>query len=109
MQRQVGDLVFDENGLAKRGVLVRHLVMPDNAEDSRRIMRFLAHQVSPHTYINIMDQYRPAGKVTPNRYRQINRRTTETEQQETVRAAREEGLYRFDTRNLMAHLALVRP
>ena len=66
MQQQVGDLVFDENGLAKRGVLVRHLVMPDNAEDSRRIMRFLAQEVSPHTYINIMDQYRPAGKVTPN-------------------------------------------
>lgn len=109
MQRQVGDLVFDENGLAKRGVLVRHLVMPDNAEDSRRIMRFLAQEVSPHTYINIMDQYRPAGKVTPNRYHGINRRTTETEQQETVRAAREEGLYRFDTRNPTAHRALVRP
>ena len=64
MQRQVGDLVFDEKGLAKRGVLVRHLVMPGNEEDSRKVMRYLVHEVSPHTYVNIMDQYRPAWKVT---------------------------------------------
>ena len=105
MQRQVGDLVFDEKGLAKRGVLVRHLVMPGNEEDARKIMRFLARDVSPHTYINIMDQYRPAGKVTENRYREINRRTTWEEHQETIRMAQEEGLYRFDTRNPSAHLA----
>ncbi len=100
-----GDLVFDEKGLAKRGVLVRHLVMPDNTEDSRKIMRFLAYEVSPHTYINIMDQYRPAWKVTGNRYREINRRTTGEEHQETIHIAQEEGLYRFDTRNPTAHLA----
>ncbi len=109
MQRQVGDLVFDERGLAKRGVLVRHLVMPDNAEDSRKIMRFLAREVSPHTYINIMDQYRPAWKVTAHRYREINRRTTAEEHRETVRIAREEGLYRFDTRNPAAHLTFTLP
>jgi putative pyruvate formate lyase activating enzyme len=105
MQKQVGDLVFDEKDLAKRGVLARHLVMPDNLEDSRQIMRFLAHEVSPHTYINVMDQYRPAWKVTENRYREINRRTTSEEHQETIRIAQEEGLYRFDTRNPTAHLA----
>lgn len=105
MQRQVGDLVFDEKGLAKRGVLVRHLVMPDNVEDSRKVMRFLAHEVSPHTYINIMDQYRPAWKVTENRYREINRATTGEEHQGTIQIAKEEGLYRFDTRNPTAHLA----
>jgi len=104
MQRQVGDLVFDEQGLAKRGVLVRHLVMPDNAYDSRQIMRFLAREVSPHTYINIMDQYRPAGKVTENRYRKINRSIGIEEYQGALRIAREEGLYRFDTRNPTAHL-----
>jgi len=109
MQRQVGDLVFDEKGLAKRGVLVRHLVMPDNADDSRKIMRFLATEVSPHTYINIMDQYHPAGKVTANRYREIHRGITEAEQQETIRMAREEGLYRFDTRNPTAFLAFTAP
>ena len=109
MQRQVGDLVFDESGLAKRGVLVRHLVMPDNAEDSRKIMRFLAQEVSPHTYINIMDQYRPAWKVTANRYREINRRTTPEEHREILRIASEEGLYRFDTRNPAAHLPFTLP
>lgn len=93
MQMQVGDLMFDEKGLAKRGVLVRHLVMPDNVEDSRKVMRFLATEVSPHTYINIMDQYRPAWKVTENRYREINRRTTPEEHHETIRIAQEEGLY----------------
>ena len=98
MQKQVGDLVFDEQGLAKRGVLVRHLTMPDNGEDSRKIMRYLAQEVSPHTYINVMDQYRPAWKVTENRYREINRRTTPEEHLETIRIAREEGLYRFDKR-----------
>ena len=102
MQRQVGDLVFDEKGLAKRGVLVRHLVMPGNEEDSRKVMRYLAHEVSPHTYVNIMDQYRPAWKVTENRYREINRRTTAEEHLGTIRIAREEGLYRFDARDSVA-------
>ncbi len=109
MQRQVGDLLFDEKGLAKRGVLARHLVMPGNAEDSRKVMRFLAHEVSPHTYINIMDQYRPAWKVTENRYREINRRTTSEEHLETLRIAQEEGLHRFDTRSPTAHLAFAPP
>jgi len=105
MLRQVGDLVFDEKGLAKRGVLVRHLVMPGNEEDSRKVMRYLAHEVSPHTYVNIMDQYRPAWKVTENRYLEINRRTTAEEHLGTIRIAREEGLYRFDTRDSVTHPA----
>ena len=54
MHRQVGDLVLDENGLAKRGVLVRHLVMPDNVEDTENIMAYLAEEISRDTYINIM-------------------------------------------------------
>ena len=99
MQKQVGHLVFDEKGLAKRGVLVRHLAMPDNAEDSRKIMRYLAQEVSPHTYIHVMDQYRPAWKVTENRYREINRRTCPEEHRQTIRIAQEEGLYRFDKRH----------
>lgn len=109
MQRQVGNLVFDEKGLAKRGVLVRHLVMPGNEEDSRKVMRYLAQEVSPHTYINIMDQYRPAWKVTENRYREINRRTTSEEHQATIRIAREEGLYRFDARDPLAHTIVTSP
>jgi putative pyruvate formate lyase activating enzyme len=62
MHRQVGDLVI-ENGLAKRGLLVRHLVMPGCLDDTKEILRFVAQEISPNTYINIMDQYRPMGEV----------------------------------------------
>jgi len=62
MHRQVGDLVI-ENGLAKRGLLVRHLVMPGCLDDTKQILRFVAQEISPNTYINIMDQYRPMGEV----------------------------------------------
>ncbi|MEE1550375.1 MAG: radical SAM protein [Nitrospinaceae bacterium] len=101
MHRQVGDLVFDENGLAKRGVLVRHLVMPDAVEDARYIMRYLTQEISPHTYINIMSQYRSAGKVSTKKYPAINRKVTDEEVGATVAVAQKEGLYRFDTRESM--------
>ena len=58
MHRQVGDLVFDENGLAKRGLLVRHLVMPSYVEEGKEIVKFLAENISKDTYINVMEQYR---------------------------------------------------
>lgn len=91
MHRQVGALTVDENGLALRGVLVRHLVMPDALKDTQEITRFLAQQVSPDTYINIMDQYRPAGKVGPGKYAEINRGITHREHEEAVRLARDAG------------------
>ncbi|MGP0628605.1 radical SAM protein [Nitrospina sp. 32_T5] len=109
MHDQVGDLVFDEKGLAKRGVLVRHLVMPDSAENVRPIMRWLASELSPDTYVNIMDQYRPAGRVTQSRFREICRRTTSEEHAEAVRIAKEEGLRRFDSRDPEAFLAYALP
>ncbi len=59
MHRQVGNLVLDERGIARRGVLVRHLVMPGGIAGTPEILRFLAEAVSPHTYLNLMDQYRP--------------------------------------------------
>jgi putative pyruvate formate lyase activating enzyme len=98
MHRQVGPLVFDKKGLARRGVLVRHLVMPDNLQDARNIMRFLAQEVSPDTYVNIMSQYRPAGKVSEEKYPEINRGVSAEEMKATFTVAREEGLYRFDRR-----------
>ena len=60
MHRQVGDLVFDEHGLAKRGRLVRHLVMPNLVEEGKQILKFLAEEVSKDTYVNVMEQYRSA-------------------------------------------------
>lgn len=96
MHRQVGELVFDESGLARRGVLVRHLVMPGGLAGTREIMRFLAREVSPRTYVNIMDQYSPAGKA--DEYEEINRPTTRRETLEARRIALEEGITRFDER-----------
>ncbi|MFQ5672228.1 MAG: radical SAM protein [Nitrospinales bacterium] len=98
MRAQVGDLVFDENGLARRGVLVRHLVMPGFLDETRSIMRFLSEEISPHTYVNIMDQYRPAARVDAGRYTEINRRISEDELRQAYQCAREAGLYRFDKR-----------
>ena len=101
MHRQVGDLVLDESGLAKRGILVRHLVMPNSIENSRHIMRHLSHGISAHTYINVMSQYRPAGKVSEKKYSEINRRTRPDEVEATISIAQDAGLYRFDNREPM--------
>jgi putative pyruvate formate lyase activating enzyme len=102
MHRQVGDLSFDEHGLARRGLLVRHLVMPDSLDDTRHIMHFLATDISPHTYVNIMDQYYPAGKVNDEKFPELCRRTTSQEVQAAFELARDAGLYRFDQRWLTA-------
>jgi putative pyruvate formate lyase activating enzyme len=96
MYRQVGDLKLDENGLARRGVLVRHLLMPRNVAGTREVMKFLAREVSPHTYISIMAQYAPAGKVTVEKFAEINRPITGQEYTEALSMAQKAGLYRFD-------------
>ncbi len=100
MHRQVGDLVFDEHGLALRGLLVRHLVMPGDLAGTRESMRFLAREVSPDTYVNVMDQYRPEAQVLarPKQYAEINRRVSSAEVRQAVGIAREEGLHRLDER-----------
>ena len=100
MHRQVGDLVLDENGLAKRGVLLRHLVMPDGLEDAENIMECLAEEISPNTYVNIMDQYFPSGKVSENKYQEINRRPSSKELETVKKIARQKGLKRFDKRTV---------
>jgi putative pyruvate formate lyase activating enzyme len=102
MHRQVGPLRFDERGLAKRGVLVRHLVMPGFLAETREILRFLAEEVSPETYVNVMGQYYPAGKVTmarfKDKYADINRPVTTKEYAEAVNTAEALGL-RVDVRD----------
>ena len=100
MHRQVGDLVIDDNGLAVRGLLVRHLVMPGALDDTREIMNFLAKEISPDTYVNIMDQYRPEGKVDARHYPEINRRIHSQELEQAYHLARQAGLHRFDERRL---------
>ena len=98
MHRQVGPLLLDENGLARRGVLIRHLIMPGFLQETEAIMRFLAEEVSPDTYVNIMDQYYPAAKVKAEKYAEINRRVTGHEVKEARNIARSAGLRRFDER-----------
>jgi putative pyruvate formate lyase activating enzyme len=98
MHRQVGDLKADEEGLALRGVLVRHLVMPGRLEDTRHIARWLA-ELSPDSYLNVMDQYYPAWKARTNpRFAAINRGVTRPEMAEAFQAARAAGLWRLDER-----------
>ncbi len=101
MHRQVGPLQFDSRGLALRGVLVRHLVMPGEVAGTPEILRFLAEEISPETYVNVMGQYHPAGKVASgqwrNRYTDIDRRIHAQELQTAVSLARTLGL-RVDRR-----------
>lgn len=104
MHRQVGDLTFDEQGIARRGLLVRHLVMPGATKEVARIMQFLARQISPHTYVNIMPQYFPSGRVSAEKFPEINRRVTKEELAAAYRLAREAGLYRFDERSPRRYL-----
>jgi putative pyruvate formate lyase activating enzyme len=89
MHRQVGELKIDEQGLARRGVLVRHLVMPGGVVGTREIMKFLAREISPHTYINVMAQYFPAGKVSSEYLPEIHRRITQQEYSDAMALARE--------------------
>src|SRR5215470_1652362 len=98
MYRQVGDLVVDEDGLAKRGLIVRHLVMPENIAGTRDVMRWIARELSPTTYVNVMAQYYPAGKVSRSEYAGINRRVTACEYEEALDEAWRAGLLRLDPR-----------
>ena len=90
MHRQVGDLVLDEHGLARRGLLVRHLVMPGGLDETREILGFLAREVSPQTFVNVMPQYRPEGLAS--RCPAIDRPLSPHEFRQAVDVAREEGL-----------------
>jgi putative pyruvate formate lyase activating enzyme len=92
MHRQVGDLVLDEHGIAQRGLIVRHLVMPGLTSDSQAILRFIADELSPQTYVNIMDQYRPCFQAGQSP--EIARRTTPAEHRAVVEMAHRLGLYR---------------
>jgi putative pyruvate formate lyase activating enzyme len=95
MHRQVGDLEIDEDGIALRGLLVRHLVLPGGLAGTREAMHFLATEISKNTYVNIMDQYFPCGDIIP-KGSPLARRTTPGEFAEAVRIARNEGLSRID-------------
>jgi putative pyruvate formate lyase activating enzyme len=96
MHRQVGDLVINDQGLAERGLLVRHLVMPHGLAGSERVLAWLAAQLSPNTYVNVMDQYRPCGEAVGSE--KLSRRLTADEYRTAVEAAKTAGL-RLDSRD----------
>ena len=97
MYRQVGDLVMDDEGVAVKGLLVRHLVMPGSLEETREILRFLAREVSVDTYVNVMDQYRPCGEAC--HCPPIDRTLAGGEYQQALKLARDAGLQRLDEKD----------
>jgi putative pyruvate formate lyase activating enzyme len=96
MFHQVGDLQVDGEGIAKRGLLVRHLVLPDNMAGTKEVMRFLAEEISKNTYVNIMDQYHPCGNIPVDS--PLGRKITSEEYNQAKSAAIEEGITRLDKR-----------
>jgi putative pyruvate formate lyase activating enzyme len=97
MHRQVGDLQLDERGIARRGLLVRHLVLPEGIAGTAETVRFLAEEISPDTYINVMGQYRPAWRVQQRQIAPLNRPVTPAEVEQATAIAEEAGL-RLDER-----------
>ena len=94
MARQVGPLVIDRRGVAKRGLLVRHLVMPGEASTTRSVIDFLADGIGKDTYLNLMNQYRPCGRAPG--FPEIGRRITSGEWREALDYARDRGMFRLD-------------
>ncbi len=96
MHRQVGDLVIDQHGIAQRGLLVRHLVLPDDIAGTEAVLEFLAKEVSPDTYVNLMDQYRPCYRA--DEYPELDRPVTRSEYEAALATARRHGITRLDHR-----------
>lgn len=94
MHRQVGDLFIDESGIARRGLLVRHLVLPHGLAGTRDVMRFIFQKISPNTYVNIMSQYRPCGRA--HEVKELSAPLSGREYETALQAAKEEGITRFD-------------
>jgi putative pyruvate formate lyase activating enzyme len=97
MHRQVGELVFDARGLARRGLLVRHLVMPGLLEETERILRWIAEELGPGTYVDLMAQYYPAGRTSE--FPEIDRHPYREELERAYEAAHGLGLRRLDARS----------
>ena len=94
MHRQSGDLICNQEGLAYRGILLRHLVLPEKQAGTKQVMRFIASNISTQTYVNIMPQYRPCGRS--HEFKTLQRHITEEEFKSAIQEAEEEGIVRFD-------------
>jgi putative pyruvate formate lyase activating enzyme len=98
MHRQVGSLEIGEDGLARRGVLIRHLVMPELLAETQAILEWIHRELGPDTYLNVLGQYRPGGVVGEENRPELNRPLRHQELAEALRMARETGLTRLDHR-----------
>ncbi|MBI9045662.1 MAG: radical SAM protein [Anaerolineaceae bacterium] len=107
MYRQTGNLDLDESGLAVKGLLVRHLVLPNNLAGSKEIFNFLAREISKDTYINIMDQYQPSFHA--NKFPDINRPITRKEFDYAIQSALNAGLHRLDGRKSSFLINWIKP
>jgi len=94
MHQQVGDLKINEQGVAERGLLVRHLVLPNGLAGTKGIVNFLSGEISPNTYVNIMDQYHPCYRAF--QIESLVRRISPVEFHEALSLAQEAGLSRLD-------------
>jgi len=94
MYRQVGDLDLDKRGVAKRGLLIRHLVLPNGIAGTDEVVRFISHEVSPNTYLNVMAQYHPCHRTF--KVTSLSRPLTKQEFAEAVKLARSYGLERLN-------------
>jgi putative pyruvate formate lyase activating enzyme len=100
MHRQVGDLVLDDHGMARRGLIVRHLVMPGLLAETEAILRFVADELGPDTYVNVMAQYYPAGRT--GEFPEIDRHLYQSEFARALELAHDLGLRRLDERSRTA-------
>jgi putative pyruvate formate lyase activating enzyme len=96
MHRQVGDLVTDEAGIAQRGILLRHLVLPQGLAGTRSVMRFIAREISTNTYVNIMPQYRPCGQAAE--IKELSHHLSQKDFETALEEAIGEGIERLDSR-----------
>ncbi len=105
MHRQVGDLQMDEMGVAQRGLLVRHLVLPNHLSGTREVVQYLAGEISRDTYLNVMAQYHPCYKA--NDIPQLTRPVSREEFSEAIDMAHQAGLFRLDKQQLESPLKLI--
>ena len=94
MHRQTGVLVTDKRGIAQRGLIIRHLLLPDNLAGTDEVMKFISLNLSKDSYVNLMDQYRPAYRA--NDFPPLDRRITTEEYTSAIKMAKEYGLWRLD-------------
>ena len=94
MHQQVGDLILDEKGIARRGLIIRHLVLPENLAGTHEAMKFIAEELSKNSYVNLMDQYRPCYKAKD--FPSLDRRITRDEFVQAIKIAHDFGIKRLD-------------